>query len=165
MYTHTHTHARTHARMHACTHPPPPQHTHTHKHTFFFWLTSNLKHSVNYNKTKFLNPFTAMLGAPSLEKRPVKVRNLKSLRLFYPFAWADERISVKMHSVGSRFVIGPSNILSAGMYVFTFQPGNFTGFGSEGVKQQNTKIETLNRPQRINYRQHLWSNILNPGSI
>ena len=38
-----------------------------------------------------------------------------------------------MHSVGSRFVTGPSNILSAGMYVFTFQPRNFTGCGSEGV--------------------------------
>ena len=59
------------------THPP----TNTHTHTFFFWLTNNLKHSINYNKTKFL-------------------------------------------------------------------------------KQQNTKIETLNWPQHINYRQHLWSNIL-----
>ena len=34
----------THARTHAPTHPP----------TLFFWLTSNLKHSINYNKTKFL---------------------------------------------------------------------------------------------------------------
>ena len=43
----------THARMH------PPAHTHTHTHThithsLFFWLTNNLKHSINYNKTKFL---------------------------------------------------------------------------------------------------------------
>ena len=58
------------------THPP----TYTHTHTLFFWLTSNLKHSINYNKTKFL-------------------------------------------------------------------------------KQQNVKIETLNRPQHIDYRQHLWNNI------
>ena len=58
--------------------------TPTHPHTFF-WLTNNLKHSINYNKTKFL-------------------------------------------------------------------------------KQQNTKIQTLNRTQHINYRQHLWSNILNPGT-
>ena len=60
VHTHTHMHARTHARTHA----------------LFFWLTNNLNHSINYNKTKFL-------------------------------------------------------------------------------KQQNTKIETLNRPQHINYRQHL----------
>ena len=70
----------THTRSHQLTHPP------THTHALLFWLTNNLKHSINYNKTKFL-------------------------------------------------------------------------------KQQNTKIETLNRPQHINYRQHLWSNILNPGSI
>ena len=71
---------------HAHTHPhPPPTHTHTHTHTLFFWLTNNLKHSINYNNTKFL--------------------------------------------------------------------------------KQNTKIETLNRPQHINYRCHLWSNILNPGRI
>ena len=38
-----------------------------------------------------------------------------------------------MHSTESRFVMGPSNILSAGVYVYTFQPGNFTGWDSEGV--------------------------------
>ena len=35
-----------------------------------------------------------------------------------------------MHSIESRFVIGPSNILFVGVYV----PGNLTGWGSEGVK-------------------------------
>ena len=40
-----------------------------------------------------------------------------------------------MHSVESRFVIGPSNTLSDGVYydMCTFQPGNFTCWGSEGV--------------------------------
>ena len=38
-----------------------------------------------------------------------------------------------MHSIESRFVIGPSNILFGGVYVCTFSPGNFTGWGSEGV--------------------------------
>ncbi len=74
-----HTHARTHARSHPPTNSPthPPTHTHTHTLLFLlFWLTNNLKHPRNYNKTKFLT-------------------------------------------------------------------------------QQNIKIETLNRPQRINYRQHL----------
>ena len=39
-----------------------------------------------------------------------------------------------MHSIESRFVTGPSNILFAGVYVSIFQPGNFTGWDSEGVK-------------------------------
>ena len=54
------------------------------------------------------------------------------------FTRACERTSIKMHSIESRFVIRPSNILSAGMYVCTFQPGNFTGCGtgSEGVKMK-----------------------------
>ena len=43
MYTCTH--ACTHARTHTPTHPR----------TLFFWLTNNLKHSINYNKTSSLN--------------------------------------------------------------------------------------------------------------
>ena len=39
-----------------------------------------------------------------------------------------------MHSTDSRFVIEPSNILFAGVYVSIFQRGNFTGWSSEGVK-------------------------------
>ena len=42
--------------------------------------------------------------------------------------------SIKRHRVESRFVTGPSNTLFAGVYVCTFQPGNFTGWVSEGVK-------------------------------
>ena len=37
-----------------------------------------------------------------------------------------------MYSIESRFVIGPSNILFACVYVCTFQPGNFTGRNSKG---------------------------------
>ena len=43
-----------------------------------------------------------------------------------------------MHSTESRFVIGPSNILFAGMDKCTFQPGNFTGWGSEWVNNNNS---------------------------
>ena len=39
-----------------------------------------------------------------------------------------------MHSIESRFVIRSSNIPFAGVYVCTFQPGNFTGCDSKGVK-------------------------------
>ena len=42
-----------------------------------------------------------------------------------------------MHSIESRFVTEPSNILFGGMYVSTFQPGDFTGWGSGGVKTVN----------------------------
>ena len=39
-----------------------------------------------------------------------------------------------MHSIESRFVTGPSNILFAGVYMSIIQPGKFTGWGREGVK-------------------------------
>ena len=45
-----------------------------------------------------------------------------------------EKISITTHSIKSRFIIRPSNILFAGVYVCTFQPGHFTGCGSVGVK-------------------------------
>ena len=37
-----------------------------------------------------------------------------------------------MHSIESRFVIGPSNRLLGGVQVCIFQPENLTGWGSEG---------------------------------
>ena len=40
-----------------------------------------------------------------------------------------------MHSIASRFVTEPSNILFSGVYVCTFQPGNFTSWGNEGVNK------------------------------
>ena len=48
-----------------------------------------------------------------------------------------------MHSVKSRFVIGPSNILFAGVYIYmcTFQPGNRTGWGSEGVNNHIVAVQ------------------------
>ena len=94
--------------------------------------------ATNTYITDDINPFTAMLALQSLWKRPIKVPNLKSLRPFPPFAWARERTSAKMHSVESRFVIGPSDILFADVYKCIFQPGNFTGWGSEGVNNNNS---------------------------
>ena len=38
-----------------------------------------------------------------------------------------------MHSTENRFAIGPSNRLFIVVYVSIFQPGNFAGWGSEGV--------------------------------
>ena len=74
-----------------------------------------------------------MLAALSLGKRPTQVPTRKSFWLFHHFACTRERNSIKMHSIESGFVPGPSNILFAGMYACTFQRGNFTGWGSEGV--------------------------------
>ena len=88
---------------------------------------------LNVMKANIINPFTAVLAALSLEKRPTEVPNLKSLRFFPLFACARERTSTKMHSIESTFVTGPSNMLFAGVSVCTFQPGNFMSWGSEGV--------------------------------
>ena len=46
-----------------------------------------------------------------------------------------------MHTTESRFVAGQSAILFGGVYVCTFQPGNFTGCGSEGVNQLSASPE------------------------
>ena len=53
----------------------------------------------------------------------------KSLGLFCPLARVRESLGFK-----SKFVIGPSNILFAGVYVCTFDSGNLTRLGSKGVK-------------------------------
>ena len=43
------------------------------------------------------------------------------------------RISIKMHSIESRFVTGPSSILSGGGYVCTFDLGKYS-WGTEVIK-------------------------------
>ena len=76
------------------------------------------------------HPFTALLAAQSLGKTTSKSAKSEIIKAPtppppHPFAWAREMISIKMHSVESRFLTGSSNILSAGVYVCTFQPGIF----------------------------------------
>ena len=68
--------------------------------------------------------------------------------IIYDFIRAHEKISVKMHSTESGFVIGQSDTLFAGVYVSTFQPRNFMGWGSEGVNVKFTKLEPITK-QRI----------------
>ena len=61
---------------------------------------------------RYLNPFAAVM---SLEKRPVKLRNLKPFSLFvFFFTLACERIFIKTHS---RRVVGLENTLFAAMSV------------------------------------------------
>ena len=52
-------------------------HTHTHKAVFSGFLVLFVKNKNNEN-----NHFAAMFAAPSLEKRPIKVPNLKPLKPF-----------------------------------------------------------------------------------
>ena len=93
-----------------------------------------------------------MHTAPSLGKRPIKVqhyyKNLKffvcflfcffggwggggvSLFIFFlaGFTRSYEKSSIKIHSIENIFVRGPSDNLSGGVYVCTFQPGNCEEF-------------------------------------
>ena len=83
-----------------------------------------------------------MLAAPSLRKRPTKVPNLKSPRPFAFFAWARQRISVKMHSTGSRFVIGLSNILFVGVCVCVhfFSPEILQAGAVKGLRTSKSSL-------------------------
>ena len=74
------------------------------------------------------------------ERKKEEAPNVKVLMSFFSFACACETISIRTHSIDSRFVIGPSNMLFTGVYVGICQPGNFTGWGSEGVKKLIRKI-------------------------
>ena len=58
-------------------------------------------------------------------------------------AQACVRICMKMHSIRSRFIIRLGNILLAATHVCTSQPGNFTGCGSEGIKNSFFWISSL----------------------
>ena len=66
-----------------------------------------------------LNPLTAVLAAPSLEKRPIEVPDFKSLRLFLLFSHEHVKGFLPKCTV---------------LKVELLQPGNFTSWGSEGVK-------------------------------
>ena len=51
------------------------------------------------------------------------------------FALACKWIFIEINSTESRFVIGPENLLFAGVSAH-HQPGNFTGWGSEVVNNK-----------------------------
>ena len=75
---------------------------------------------------------------------------LEPIQAFSAFVWAREKSSIKMHGIASRFVKGPSKHVFAGVYVCTFQPGNFTGQGKEGAKdtmkeEKNTRQSSFNQ--------------------
>ena len=85
-------------------------------------------------RARHINHFSAMM---SLEKRAMKVQNLKPFSPFvFCFALACERMFIKTHSTESRCVIGPENMQARPC---SFQQGNFTGSGSEGVNNRLKK--------------------------
>ena len=84
------------------------------------------------------NPFTAVLAASSLGKRPVKMPNLKLLRQPPPPPPPHSHEQVKRLIL--KFTVLKVDViwdhLFAGVYVSIFRPGNFTGWGSERVKDK-----------------------------
>ena len=76
--------------------------------------------------------------------RPTKVRNLKPWSLFvFVFALACERTFITVHSIESRCYRSEKySVLQARPCMF--QPGNFTGCGSEGVKLRYSCCVRLN---------------------
>ena len=66
------------------------------------------------------------------------MRNLKPLRLFVSIlVQACERVFITTHSIDSRCVTGLKRYCLQAR-LCSFQPGNFTGWGIEGVNQQQT---------------------------
>jgi len=94
------------------------------------------------------NPFTSMLAVPPLEKRPIKMPNVKSFRWLFPTSQERVKGDIQIQGIESRLVIRLSNILSAGVYVCTFQLGYFTGWGSEEVKGTMLPEQANNQRRR-----------------
>ena len=70
-------------------------------------------------------------------KRTNKSAKFKPLTLLaFLFTLTRERSFIKTRNIEIRFVTEPENILFAWVCVCNFQPGNFTGWGSEWVKRQ-----------------------------
>ena len=74
-----------------------------------------------------------MVAMRSLWKWPLKMPNLKPLSLFSPLLEHVKRFLSKSIVLKIDLYIVPSNILFAGVSVWTFQPGKCTGWGSEGA--------------------------------
>jgi len=75
-----------------------------------------------------INPFTAMMSLENDNSKPFS-------SFVFLFASACERMFIKTRSIESRCNTEPGNGLFAGMSVH-IQPGNCTGWGSEGVNKE-----------------------------
>ena len=90
-------------------------------------------------------PTSLMLSMPALTlllpqhhlKTTSRSARFEILKPFIFYALACERPCIKTHRTESRFVTGLENIAFVAMCAWTFQPGNLTGWGNEGVKTGN----------------------------
>ena len=80
-----------------------------------------------------------MISAQSFEKRPLKLPNLKPLRLFFsPFAWARKGVSVKMHNIEREICFRTIKHAVCRRVCVHFSARKLNWLGSEGVTL-NTK--------------------------
>ena len=86
---------------------------------------AQVRNRFQFSPARQINPFTAVLAAPLLEKRPIVVQIFHS---------SHEHVNGLLPKC-YRFVIGPSNILFASVYVCTFQPGKFPELGQLRVNR------------------------------
>ena len=85
------------------------------------------------HQLKAVNLFTVVLAPPSVRKPPIKVLNFKSLR-FPPSHQHVKGLRSKCAVLKVDLLQGHQIYCLRARMCARFQPGNFTGLGSEGVK-------------------------------
>ena len=100
-------------------------------HFFFYFIKSQTSDS-------FVNHFDGHFSY--LKNLGFSFKPFFSLLLSSALACPCERSFIKMHSTKSRCVIGMENIVCTRTHPCIFEPGNFTGWGSEGVKYYHRSV-------------------------
>ena len=87
-----------------------------------------------------------MHAVTSLGKRPTtELANWQALRLLFVFSASHEHVKgflSKCTVLAAELLQDHQNILFDGVYVRTFQPGNFTGWGREGVNKKSRGLNS-----------------------
>ena len=95
--------------------------------------TSPLSDELDLSTLCSFNPFTAMLARAVARKMGNKSAKFEIVKVLWPLSMSTRKDFYKNAHIEIRFVIGPLNTLFDGVYVCTFQPGNLTCWGREGV--------------------------------
>ena len=113
-------------------------------HKLYFCCLGKHSQTETSFEMNFLSPFLciALTLTLSLPDSPhchskndqQKCQILNHYSCFFPPSHEHVERFLSKFTVLKVVVIRPSNILSASMYVCTFHPRNFTGWGSEGIK-------------------------------